>query len=152
MAYRDQSWNQRFATMGDTAEAVFEEIAPLGSFERYGWNRPAVPMTKMSAMVKATPDYYCGTGHLVEVKGLGRDGILKLKVDTYKALQKWNKVQPVMLFAWNSATEEWALLNWDQIVKLVAKARKKGIESFQNDGNEYYPISWEWVEVVMPYA
>lgn len=148
-AYRNQPWNKRFGQMGDAAEHVFEQVRPLGPTIRFGWNRPeGVSVTHMPPVLRHTPDYY-SDGSLVEVVGLGRDGILKLKVSKYDALKIWNQLLAegdeggeCLLFVWNSAQKEWALLSWETIKKLVAKARRKGIEEFF-DGNAYFPILWE---------
>ena len=151
MSYRDKPFSQRLNTMGDLSEAHFESIAPLGKAVRYGWNRPSVTMTKMAETIRHTPDYYAQIGYLVECAGLGRDGIYKLKVAKHEALKVWNKIQPVMLFLWNSSTSEWALLDWKSSSKYVARAKRNGVEAFENDGNEYYAIPWEWVEGALPY-
>ena len=78
--FKDQPWAARFVAMGDTAEEVFEEVAPFGNLIRLGWNRPNIYMGDMSIVLKHMPDYYSG-GYLIEVMGMGRDGILKLKLD-----------------------------------------------------------------------
>lgn len=152
MEYRDKPWQQRMSSLGDLSEQMFEAISPLGKWERYGWNRPSVTMSNMSDKTRHKPDYYTQIGFLVECMGLGRDGILKLKLSKYDALALWNRHdQPVKLFVWNSSTSEWVVLSWKQIVSLVGKARKAGIKEFKNDKNKYYPILWEWCDGVLPY-
>lgn len=140
--YRDRPFAQRFGVLGDYAENVYEKVSPLGPTCRHGWRRPSVSMRYMSNELKNKPDYYASTGVLVEVMGLGRDGILKLKLDKYEAMKFWNKVQETALFAWNSSEHMWALIEWKPLVGLVQRARNRGIESFEEDGNEYYPIHW----------
>lgn len=149
--YRDQQFTRRLSKMGDMAEGMFENIAPLGKWERFGWNRPNLTMTHMTDFIRHSPDYYTQIGYLVECAGLGHDGIYKLKLTKYEALKQWNKLQGVKLFLWNSSRSEWAILDWDEVKRLVHKARKKGIEAFENDGNEYFPIDWEWVPGRLPY-
>lgn len=116
----------------------------------------------MPSLLRHMPDYYAEAGYCVEVMGLGRDGILKsLKVTKYDVLKLWAKFLKqanieIKLFVWNSHSKEWAILDWDNIVKLVAKSKKQlGVQSFKNDGNEYYPIKWEWIlehaEFTAPY-
>ena len=150
MSYHEQSFKQRLRSMGDEAEHMFEAIAPLGKYVRYGWDRPPVTMANMAEELRHTPDYYTQVGTLVECAGLGKDGIYKLKLVKYDALAWWNKVQEVNLFLWNSSASEWVLLSWPQVKRLVSKARREGIEAF-HDGNEYYPIQWDWVEGKLPY-
>ncbi len=151
MSYHEQSFNRRLSSMGDESEHMFEAIAPLGKYVRYGWNRPPVTMTHMAETLRHTPDFYTQIGYLVECAGLGKDGIYKLKLVKHEALKAWNKWQPVKLFLWNSSTSEWVLLDWKQIQRLVTKAKREhGVEAF-HDGNEYYPIEWGWVEGALPY-
>lgn len=132
-------------TMGDIAENVFLEVAPLGRSQRLGWRRPKISMKHMPHDLRHMPDFYADSGHMVEVVGLGRDGVLKVKLSKYEALKKWTKIGPVVLFIWNSHLHQWTILGWDAIKRVVDKARRKGIEAFENDGNEYYPIEWEWI-------
>lgn len=106
----------------------------------------------MPSLLRHMPDYYAEAGFCVEVMGLGKDGILKsLKTTKYEVLKLWSKFLKlgdieIKLFVWNSHTLEWAIVNWPTVVKLVAKSKKElGVQSFQNDGNEYYPIKWEWI-------
>jgi hypothetical protein len=146
MPYRDGDWVQRFGTLGDIAESMFEEIAPLGRFVRMGWSRPEISMSMMSANIRQMPDYYTGTGHLIEVMGLGADGILKLKTEKWESLKWWNKSgNEVGLFVWNSSLKQYAVVPWAVLRRLISKARADGIQSFANDGNTYYPIRWEWI-------
>ena len=146
MSYREAPWSARFASLGDEAEGVFEAVLPLGKVQRFGWRRPDVPMTNMGARVRHMPDYYAASGYLVEVMGLGRDGILKLKLDKWDALKWWNQSgNKVALFVWNSSKKMYVIVAWDALRTLVGRARQAGIASFQVDGNEYYPIQWEWI-------
>jgi hypothetical protein len=155
--FHEQNFKQRFAAMGDAAEAVYEAVHPLGKTVRYGWRRPGISMQKMSTVIRHAPDYYAEAGYWVEVMGCGRDGILKsLKVDKWEALKKWKQFARVagvdlVLFVWNSHREEYVVLAWDEIKKLITKAKRKGIEEF-HDGNKYYPIDWEWIVEVASFV
>ena len=86
-------------------------------------------------------------GVLVECMGLGRDGILKLKVEKFEALREWNLKQDTGLFVWNSSKGEYAYIKMAQLIKLIwaDDAIVAEVRSF-NDGNEYYPIKWADVE------
>jgi len=144
MPFHKQQWSTRYRTMGDTAEHIFETVAPLGPSVRLGWNRPQVSMSRMSLMLRQMPDYYASSGHLVEVMGCGRDGILKLKVSKYEALKQWNRIQPLLLFVYSSSKSEWKLLEWHNVKAAVAAARRRGIQTFSDeDPKEYYPIIWD---------
>lgn len=148
MSYNKRPFGQRLNTMGDIAESVFESALPLGKVERWGWNRPKnVKITAMPKLFRFKPDYYCDSGYLVEVMGLGKDQVLKsMKVNKWESMKEWAAIcrkqdTELMFFIWNSYTEEFVVLTWDEMRSVVAKARKRGVESF-DDGNEYYPIPW----------
>ena len=131
--------------MGDEAERKFEELAEDNSFVRFGFNRPPFRMTNLSSFIRHTPDYVTKAGHLVECMGMGRDGVLKLKLEKYEALMEWNAKQPVLLFVWNSAEEISVAIDWDALKSLVGRSRRDaGVRAF-NDGNEYYPILFDWM-------
>lgn len=143
MAYSDLPFQERVKTLGDAAETVFLEVSPLGKAQRFGWRRPSVPMSAMSPFIRHTPDYYAGTGWLVEVMGCGQDGIVKLKEDKYKALLDWNKHQKVALFVSNSAEQTWVLAPMNILKKHVGSARRDGrVNKFENDGNVYFELPY----------
>lgn len=135
--------------MGDNAESEFERWATRSGLtvERLGWDRPQMGVSKMSQHLRQMPDYYASDGHLYEVVGMGRDGLLKgVKVEKWESLKFWNTVQPVRLFVFSSSERAVVMLPWPAIVTIVAKARRDGIQAFKNDGNRYFPIRWEWLE------
>lgn len=152
MAYRDQPFYQRFAKMGDAAEAVYEATTPLGRTTRFGFRRPeGINFNTLPETAKHTPDYITTT-YLVEVCGLGRDGILKsIKVSKYEALKKWQKIAQLMdllgvaIFVWNSSEKRYLVLSYKDMVDEVTYSKRKhgGPLAFENDGNEYYPLEWE---------
>jgi len=143
--YRDKDWSARFASLGDEAEGVFLDVRPLGPAQRLGWKRPQVTMRLMPPALKHLPDYYTASGFLVEVMGMGSDGVMKLKLSKWEALKFWNALSPVALFLWNSGVQQWRLIPWQSLRTLVRRARSAGVQAFENDGNEYYPIQWAWI-------
>jgi hypothetical protein len=150
MSYRSQPFHQRFATLGDQAEAVYTDVLPLGNSTRFGFRRPeGIKFSSLPEHLRHTPDFVTAT-YLVEVVGLGKDGILKsIKVSKYEALKVWSKIAKMLglmglvLFVWNSAERQFLIIAWSDIVAEVAYSKKTfGIQKFENDQNEYYPIPW----------
>lgn len=133
-----QPYEQRLRAggMGDEAEGIFEQVHKE-KWVRFGFNRPPFRMTHLSSFVRHTPDY-CDRFGLWDCMGLGRDGVLKLKVEKLQALREWDQQQQTGLFVWNSALREYAYLD---IGWLNAYCAGSEIRAF-NDGNEYYPIEW----------
>ncbi len=152
MAFHDRPYDHRFQYMGDEAESVYESVKPMGNTVRFGWSRPkGINFKKLPAAMRHMPDYYAQSGYLVEVMGLGKDGVLKsMKVNKYEALKLWNKIGKMLglelaVFIWNSHEHEYVTLMWSSIVGLVAQSKRKhGVQSF-SDGNEYYALPWEWL-------
>jgi len=135
--------------MGDEAEYVFETVAPLGRWQRFGHDRTQLYMGKMSSARKHKPDYETAEA-LVEVVGMGRDGVLKLRTTKWHALRAWNNhIDPCYLFVWNRSVSMWALVSYEATKRLVNQARRgPGVQSFDVDNNTYFPIEWEWIEKI----
>lgn len=155
MTYRNAPWSSRLGTLGDAAEEIYEKVKPLGPTTRWGFRRPeGVAVSKFPIVVAHTPDYVTYQ-HYVEVAGMGKDGVLKsIKEDKWKALQVWQKISKlsgltggVILFVWNSAKKEFAVVPFTPLSKLVKQSLTQfGILSFENDNNKYHPIPWEWIK------
>lgn len=105
LAYHQQDFSQRYGRLGDESEAKFVEVTPF-KVERYGLERPSINMAKLPPFIRYTPDYL-QHNRLVECMGIGRDGVLKLKVEKLFALNQWDLVHPVDLFVWDSAAKRW---------------------------------------------
>ena len=137
--------------MGDTAEHVYETVAPLGNTTKFGFRRPkGVKFSTFPVRLRHQPDFVTAS-YLVEVMGLGRDGILKsMKESKYDALKGWHKfaqwlgLMVVMQLVWNSAEKQFLTLTWEDLVKEVSFSKRKyGVQAFENDGNTYYRLDWD---------
>lgn len=111
--FKDQAWTARFGAMGDEAESKFEEVHD-GGWVRYGLCRPPVQMSKLPTFLRYTPDYLTSNG-LVEVQGVGRDRLLKLKVEKALELQQWHNIFGLTLFMWDSKRKDHAYLPWPTV-------------------------------------
>lgn len=149
--YRKQNFASRFATLGDTAEQVYDAVKPLGNTTSFGFRRPkGLKFSSLPETFRHMPDRITPT-YLVEVMGLGRDGILKsMKESKYEALKLWNKwaqqggLLGVALFVWNSSEKQFLTLTWSSIVEEVNYSKRKyGIQEFEVDGNKYYRLDWD---------
>lgn len=143
MGFHTQPFSVRLRSMGDEAEAVFAEVAPLGKAERYGLRRPDISMRYLSPFIRYTPDHITSRGALVEVVGLGGDDVLKFKVEKLDALGTWNRQQALHIFIWHKKRQEWALVAYPSFRTLIQHGVKRwGLRAFEDDGKEYYPIPW----------
>jgi len=138
MSFHQQSFNSRFASMGDEAEAVYDAIFPKSI--PFGLNRPPFSMTGMTEEMKATPDRMerlC----FVECQGFGRDQILKLKPHKLNALTVWAEhIGPVDFFAWNRTEKLWyrsPLYMWRNA------AARDGVLDNYHDGPAYLGLPVE---------
>lgn len=137
MSHSGQSWSSRFKTMGDEAEKIFEEIYPQ-AWDRYGWNRPSVPVHHFPLKIRYTPDYATSKG-LVEVMGLGSKRVLKLKAEKLQAMWEWGHDFRVDLFVWDRTESRYGFCRLHDIEDLcyngdIPTAR------FDNDNKLYFAI------------
>ena len=135
-AFNKQSFSKRFATMGDPAEAAFDQVHPKN--HSLGLQRPPFFMGGMLATMRQTPDRMTRDA-LWECMGVGRDRKLKLKLDKLDVLEVWNEhIGPVFLFVWDSHKQRYyeaAIGDWR------ARVREHGIErKFENDGKRYHEL------------
>lgn len=123
--FKDKDFSSRFKQMGDTSEHVFEQWADAYkvSYVGYGLNRPPFDYFQwMPANLRYTPDFLCEaqggrfrhlrdsdgrlTRHfLAEVKGVGHDQIVKIKLDNLESLKAWQQFtgRPVTFFIFDSS-------------------------------------------------
>jgi hypothetical protein len=139
MTFHTRGWGERFTQMGDEAEGIFELHAQHSGlkFERFGWNRPSFSMTKLPTRLRYTPDY-CTSNNLVEVQGLGKDQVFKIKLEKYNSLRYWNDLHPVVIFVWDSYNERYCFVTLDEIDKLIAR-RGATLDAF-HEGKAYFAI------------
>jgi hypothetical protein len=151
--YSERPFHHRFGQLGDQAEQAYAERCPHGPFVRFGWRRPEVSMSKMSPMLRYMPDFYTADGHLVEIMGCGKDGILKgLKRTKWEAMLEWDRVQPLWFWLWNShLSEGYTITVVNMTIFAMDSIQRFGVKSFGIDQNQYYPIPWEWIKPVGEY-
>jgi hypothetical protein len=103
-AFHKQGWSARLHAMGDESEAVFDEVFPKN--HKPGLNRPPMSVARLTLRQRYTPDRLDYTGY-AECMGLGRDQILKIKVEKIEALLQWSATDPVDLFVWDKRNKRW---------------------------------------------
>jgi hypothetical protein len=118
MTFKDQKFEQRFQTMGDEAEGIFEDVYPQ-AWERFGLNRPQLQMSSLSVPIRYAPDYITSKG-LIEVKGFGRDRTLKIKHENLDALWTWHQeIFRTDLFVWNRADQKFGFVRLPDLDKAI---------------------------------
>ena len=142
MTFADRPFNERIQMMGDLAERKFEEVSKV-NYIRYGLNRPPLNMASLPLSIRHTPDYLT-SNNLVEVQGLGKDQMLKMKIEKMRALGSWNRMHKVQLFVYDSTNDRHALIEYSDLQKLCRKAT---VESFP-EGKQYYaiPAALVWID------
>lgn len=134
-AFHQKNFTQRFQTMGDTAEGIFDAVHPKS--HPLGLNRPPFTMQRMTNPMKHTPDRMTADA-IYEVMGMGRDRRLKLKLDKCHSLLTWGHIGPVHLFVYDQAEHVYYDAPFDDWHRM---AQTHGIiKAFENDGNKYYEL------------
>lgn len=144
--FSEKPFNERFEVMGDTAEHRFrvwaaEEYIP---YTDYGLRRPQVPVYKLPAFVRYTPDFLLGDA-LVEVQGCGRDQLVKLKHDKLSALSDWDEQFPVYVWLWNQTLDQVAVASIATVLYLCMNYRDgwPRVDGHFDGDKPYSSISWD---------
>lgn len=129
-SFKDQSFNKRFAKMGDQAESkcrAWLDSQNVGYVD-YGLDRPPIRMDMLSARIRHTPDILTSRG-LIECKGFGRDQIAKIKFEDINCLSWWNDCFPVSIFFYDSANDRHTCVSFETVRdKMLADERvTKGV-------------------------
>jgi hypothetical protein len=138
MSFHKQDFSARLGTMGDVAEAVFDQVYPKS--HKLGLNRPPFSMAGMALALRYTPDRMLRDGFW-EVMGCGKDRLLKLKVEKLDALFMWSVLAPVNLFVYDQKAHEFydaPMLDWFAAAKVHGEPNV-----FENDGKEFYALHVE---------
>lgn len=121
-AFSDQSWETRYASMGDASEKRFEEYME-GRFERWGINRPDIHVPSLPARVRAAPDYLVTDPEpaFVECMGIGRKQKLQVKLEKFGVLRYWNDLLPVKVWVYDSHRKRSGLIDLDDLDYLIQR-------------------------------
>jgi hypothetical protein len=142
--FNQQSWIDRKAFLGHTSENAFEIFCKREGivFEHFGQKTQTLLDYKtIPIYVRTRPDYICQRENecfFVEVKGVGKDGILKIKLDAVVSFPFWDVHLPVKIFVYDSARKKYSFFSFDL---LKQKLTKHDPERFVNDKKMYFPIS-----------
>jgi hypothetical protein len=112
LSFNRAGFGARFATMGDPAEEIFAEVEP--KHHKLGMRRPPFGLAGMPSTMRYIPDFVTRNS-FVEVMGVGRDRLLKVKNEKLDALKLWSVLGPVELFVWDQhkdATFQAPLAEW----------------------------------------
>lgn len=132
--FRDRPFSARIGAMGDQAEQIFERVYDHG-WVRFGLNRPPIAVHRLPKQLRYSPDYLTTHGFL-EVQGFGRDQQFKLKMDKAWALQWWNELHPVDLFAYDSKNDRFGFA---PLADVLDVAQSSPVKQFR-EGNQYWSI------------
>lgn len=135
MQFHKQNWNQRFQTMGDEAEGIFETVY-RNNWVRTGLNRPPLQMHALAVPVRYMPDYLTSKSW-VEVQGCGRDKVIRIKAEKLNSLAEWLKLgHPVDMFFWDTTNKRYTQVSLDDVCDLCAVLPQK----IYPEGKTFYEI------------
>lgn len=135
-AFHEGTFAQRSGAMGDQAEAKFEEVTEEG-YVRFGLNRPPIKLSALPKRLRHAPDFLL-SNVFVEVQGVGRDQVVKVKVEKLRCLEWWNLLHPVELFIWDSSKKRTVRVPLQRIMELTEGPKAK-LEHF-HDGPAFWAI------------
>jgi len=154
-AFNALNWSERSKFLGHTAEAAFEQYAAANHipFERFG-QADASPLNYVAikAEIRQRPDFLAqpgGVTHFVEVKGTGKDGVVKMKTGSLAVAGWWAKTHPVLFWFYDSAHKLYAQANTQANTQEIREIIKRGgliPVPFLGDRTMFYPLPAEHFE------
>jgi len=151
--FNKEDWKTRKAYLGHTSEAAFEQYCRKEGiqFEHFGQkSESSLDYKTLSIYLRTRPDYICQRGSetfFVEVKGVGRDGILKIKLESIIGAPYWATLLPLKIFVYDSARKKCSLCSFDHLKR---KLTIREPERFESDRKLYFPIAiseFAWVTI-----
>ena len=142
-SFSEQNWRERKAYLGHTSEKAFEEYCLREgiTYERFGYHEDSMLDYKyLPLYVRIRPDYIAQSGpetFFVEVKGVGKDGIIKLKIESLEGLTYWSLLLPVKIFVYDSSRKRASLTTLDEV---KTKFTRIYPERFTSGMKLFYPI------------
>ncbi len=138
--FRDLPIHERRKQLGSMSEEMFDIYAKEkgnGSI-KFGFHDEIKEFWKIPLFVRKTPDRVfirSNEALFVEIKGCGREGIIKIKLEDLESLDTWNKFLPVYFAFTNFYTKEVGMASLQTIQKI---APTKRIEEFPDNHKKYY--------------
>ncbi len=159
MGFNNLKFSQRFQQMGDESEKIFEDWCTKHSINlvRLGLNRPPFKyFPSLPANIRYLPDYLIedtdrvvrdNNGPMklahafVEVKGVGRDQLIKIKLDTLDCNAEVEEVfeRPVLYFIWDKIGKRVSFHHTLKDLLDIINTYDIPVKTF-HEGNKYYPI------------
>lgn len=141
-AYYDKSYEERMKDAGSMAEGAFMKYADEKgwSYRAYGFDSGLEDYFKVPEFIRVTPDFLVTKPKqaLIECKGLGRDGIVKIKHDYLESLQEWQGHLQVVFFFYDSYKKEFAFSTYSDIWSKIHDGRNVDISHFPDNGRKFY--------------
>lgn len=141
MSFHTQSFNNRFGSMGDQAEAIFDLVYE-GKVHELGLNRnwqngDRLYMRQMTPAMRAAPDRMV-SDHFAEVMGIGKDQMGKFKDVKVGPLGEWDRhIGPVTIFIYDSFNHRY----WEApLADWVDACERHATRQAFHDGPEYWAL------------
>lgn len=132
--FNAQSFDNRYAYLGDTAEGAFDLVYP--KHHKLGLNRPKFGLRGVDANIRYTPDRLLPSG-FVEVMAIGHDNTLKLKHEKLESLRAWSKLANTELFVYHKPKH----MYWQAPISMWSRRLKQhGEDRAFDDGKTYVAL------------
>lgn len=152
--YNEQEYEERMKRRGTQAERQFKIYANRKGWNggKYGFEQGIPKFWKVPEVIRATPDFIISHPKpmLVEVKGCGEDGILKLKFRDLGALGAWNDLCEVWMFFYDSHRNRVSFQGYESILDILDSPEVE-IDEYPDNKAKFHMlpvniIKWENIE------
>ena len=127
----------------NASEIHFDEVFGDES-ARWGLDHPPFDMQNLPPIVRYSPDRIMAR-KFVECKGVGKDAVLKIKIEQLEALRFWSHIHPVSIFVWDSFRKRWTFIELEVLVKACHK--NGALEQFPDNNKPAWFIHTNFLEV-----
>jgi hypothetical protein len=142
MSFYEQHPSVRLKTP-NASEIQFDAVFGDSS-DRWGLDHPPFDMQNLSSIVRYAPDRIMAR-KLVECKGLGKDGVLKIKIEQLEALRFWDHIHPVAIFIWDAFNKRWTMMELDALIQACHK--NGALEQFPDNHKPAWFIHINFLDV-----
>lgn len=141
MSFYEQSPGVRLKT-ANYSEVHFDEVFGDES-ARWGIDHPPFDVSSLPPIVRYAPDRIMA-GKFVECKGIGKDAVLKIKVEQMHDLRFWSYLMPVKVFIWDSHRKRWTMIDLETLEKAFHK--NGSLEQFPDNNKPAWFMSVNFLD------
>lgn len=140
--FYERPWQARMNKPYRNAEDMFKHYATAHgwSFANFGFSGGLEEYYKVSAFVRATPDFLISSPKqvLIECKGTSSGDHIKIKKDEIEILGLWQEHQDVVYFIYDWSAYQYVFVPWEEVKQNTIDNPKAKTGEYEDNHRLYY--------------